>query len=132
MARYSAYTHELADVERRMERLEQRLEQLGRVASRSAASGVAGAQQAADRFSDALVTALSDLIDRFRGGARDLGEGAAQFKHDAARLGYEASRVGGDALRRLSTEVERRPLVTLAVAVGIGVLIGLSSSARRR
>ena len=44
------------------------------------------------------------------------------------RAGYEAGKSGANrkALRRLTREVERRPLVTLAVAVGVGALaVGL-------
>jgi hypothetical protein len=37
----------------------------------------------------------------------------------------EAAKLGNDALRRLSNEVEHRPLVTLAVAVGVGILVGI-------
>jgi ElaB/YqjD/DUF883 family membrane-anchored ribosome-binding protein len=33
---------------------------------------------------------------------------------------------GNDALRRVSKEVEQRPLVTLAVAVSVGLLLGLA------
>jgi ElaB/YqjD/DUF883 family membrane-anchored ribosome-binding protein len=116
MSRYSAYAREFADVERRMQRLEQRLDRLGGMASRTAASGVASAAQATDRVSDALVAALTDIVDRFRGGTRDIGS--------------EASRLGNDALRRVSTEIERRPLMTVAIAVGVGLLIGLSSARR--
>jgi ElaB/YqjD/DUF883 family membrane-anchored ribosome-binding protein len=49
---------------------------------------------------------------------------------DAAKIGNEAARLGNDALRRLSKEVEQRPLVLLGVAVGVGILVGLVS--RRR
>ena len=33
-------------------------------------------------------------------------------------------RVGNDALERIATQAKERPLLTLAVAIGIGVLIG--------
>jgi hypothetical protein len=39
----------------------------------------------------------------------------------------EAAKLGNDALRRLSNEVEHRPLITLAIAVGVGILVGLAS-----
>jgi hypothetical protein len=132
MFRHSGYAREFADVERRMQRLEQRLDRLGHAASRAAAGGVATAAQATDRVGEAFVTALGDVIDRFRGGARSVSGEATRFGQDAARLGYEASRLGGDALRRVSTEIERRPLVTIAVAVGVGLLIGLGSLSSRR
>lgn len=49
---------------------------------------------------------------------------------EVAKLGGEAQKLGNDALRRLSNEVEHRPLVTLAVAVGVGILVGLASHRR--
>jgi len=125
MARYSSsYAREFAEVERRMHNLEQRLDRLGSLASRTAASGFATAVQTSDRLSDALVSALSDVVDRFRGRARNVSGEAALLGQDAARLGYEASKLGGQALRRVSTEVERRPLMMIAVAIGVGLLIG--------
>jgi ElaB/YqjD/DUF883 family membrane-anchored ribosome-binding protein len=42
-------------------------------------------------------------------------------------MGNEAAKLGNDALQRLSREVEHRPLVTLAVAVVVGILIGVAS-----
>jgi len=56
---------------------------------------------------------LSSIADRFHAGAHSMSD-------DAAKL-------GNDALRRLSNEVEHRPLITLAVAVGVGILVGLAS-----
>jgi ElaB/YqjD/DUF883 family membrane-anchored ribosome-binding protein len=55
---------------------------------------------------------LSSIADRFRGGAHSMGD--------------EAAKLGNDVLRRLSNEIEHRPLVTLAVAVGVGILVGLA------
>ena len=128
MSRYSVYARELAEVERRMQRLEQRLERLGGTATRAAASGMATAAQATDRVGDALMSALSDLVDRFRGSARSLNAG--RFGQDAARFGYEAQQLGSKALHRVANEVERRPLMTIAIAVGVGLLIGIGG--RRR
>ena len=45
---------------------------------------------------------------------------------EAAKIGSGAAKFGNDALRRLSKEVEHRPLVTLAVAVSVGILVGLA------
>jgi ElaB/YqjD/DUF883 family membrane-anchored ribosome-binding protein len=60
------------------------------------------------------------MADRFRGKAGSVSD-------QAGRMGNEAAKLGNDALRRLSREVEHRPLVTLAVAVGVGILIGVAS-----
>ncbi len=56
---------------------------------------------------------------------RDRGEAASE---EAARLGNRALKLGAgygsDALARVSSEVEDRPLLTVGVALGIGILIG--------
>ena len=42
-------------------------------------------------------------------------------------LGQSGYSRADDALRHLSNKVEHRPLVTVAVAVGVGILVGLAS-----
>jgi hypothetical protein len=94
--------------------LEKRLDRVrGRVS--------AGAAQGADHIGEAIASTLERVAGGFRDGA--LGE-------EAAKIGTEAAKLGNDALRRLSREIEARPLVTLAVAVGVGILVGALS--RRR
>jgi len=44
---------------------------------------------------------------------------------EAIRYGNDAAKLGNNALRRLSQEVETRPLPTLVTAVGFGILIAL-------
>jgi ElaB/YqjD/DUF883 family membrane-anchored ribosome-binding protein len=119
-----AISADIGEIERRLRSLEQQLERVG---SRTSAS----ASQAADRVGDAIAAALSGIADRFRGGANSFGDEAAKISSEAAKIGNEAAKLGNDALRRLANEVEHRPLVTLAVAVGVGVLIGLATSHRR-
>jgi ElaB/YqjD/DUF883 family membrane-anchored ribosome-binding protein len=111
---------DLADVERRLLALEKRL---GRTASRASSHLAAGASQATDRVSELIAAALSEAGSRFRGGARGVGAEASHF-------GQEAARLGNDALRRLTDEVEQRPLVMLAIAAGLGFLVGIAG--RRR
>ena len=103
------------EIERRLRFLEEALERGGgRV---SASTG-----DAADRLGEILAAALSSVAERFRGGAHLRGE--------AARLSGEAAKIGTDTLRRLSHEVEHRPLATIAVAVSVGVLVGLMMNRR--
>ena len=115
MSRHSSYSRALAvdtsDIERRLHAIEKRLEKIGGHAS-------ANASQAVDRVSEAL----SELIDKLRGGARSMTDEAAKFGTDAAKAGHVA-------LHRVVDQVGRRPLVVLAIAAGIGILLGLS---RRR
>ena len=112
-----AMSADLAEIERRLRALEKRLERAG---SRTAS----GAVQAADRMGDAIASALSDMSDRFRDGSRSVGGGALKLSNEAAK---EAAKLGSDALQRLADEVERRPLTTLAIAAGVGLIVGLAA-----
>lgn len=106
---------ERADIERLLREFEARLARMTGVAARAPA----GLSHRADGLGDTIATALSDMADRIGGRARNRNV-------DVARLGDEALRLGNEALRKLTREVERRPLVTLAVAVGVGALaVGL-------
>jgi ElaB/YqjD/DUF883 family membrane-anchored ribosome-binding protein len=83
----------------------------------------ATALDTADHVGETVAEVLSSIADRVRGGANFMGG-------DAARIGTEAAKLGNDALRRLSKAVEYRPLAALAVAVGVGILLGLVSHRR--
>ena len=111
---YSVRSERAADLDRLLQDLEQRLTRLSRIASRAAPGAV-------DRVSDVVVTALNDMADRFRGPAR-------RVRGEASEFGDEALRIGNDALRKLTREIEHRPLLLLALAVGVGALaVGLLS-----
>jgi ElaB/YqjD/DUF883 family membrane-anchored ribosome-binding protein len=113
----------IADVERRLAALEKRLNKAAGRTSSNISSGMSQAtdrmSQATDRIGEVVASALADVADRFRGGGRTVG---AEVSH----LGHEAARVGNDALRRLSDEVEHRPLMLLAIAAGVGFLAGIA------
>jgi ElaB/YqjD/DUF883 family membrane-anchored ribosome-binding protein len=110
---YSRAIADIGDVEQRLRALERRLERIG---GRSAA----GATQAVDRAGEVIASTLSGVAEALRGRANSMG-------NDVARLGGEAAKLGDRALRRVADEVEHRPLITLAVAVGVGILVGLAS-----
>jgi hypothetical protein len=116
-SRYSrASSPNVGEIERRLRSLEQRLQ-------RTAGSASAGVAQTADHIGDSIASALTSVAERFAGGANSM-------SIDAAKIGNEAVKLGDDALRRLSREVEHRPLVTLAVALGVGILVGLVARGR--
>jgi ElaB/YqjD/DUF883 family membrane-anchored ribosome-binding protein len=102
----------VGEIERRLRSIEQRLERAG---GRASASAV----QTADHVGETIASALSSIADRFRRGANSMSD-------EAAKIGSGTAKLGNDALRRLSKEVEHRPLVTLAVAVSVGILVGLA------
>jgi ElaB/YqjD/DUF883 family membrane-anchored ribosome-binding protein len=95
----------LREIDGRLRALEGRLQRIGSRTSTNAAL-------AAEGIGEAVASALSSMADRFRGNGTFVGSEAAKF--------------GNEALRRLSDEVENRPLVMLAVAAGVGLLIGFS------
>jgi ElaB/YqjD/DUF883 family membrane-anchored ribosome-binding protein len=111
-----AISAEIGDIDQRLRALERHLERVG---SRSAAS----AAQAADRVGETIVSALQSMADRVQGKANSV-------RDEAAKIGSEAAKLGNHALRRVSSEVEHRPLVTLALAIGVGILVGLASHHR--
>jgi ElaB/YqjD/DUF883 family membrane-anchored ribosome-binding protein len=100
---------DIADIEREISGLMRDLE--SRV-SRLNSLSRSGASNAATAASDYVSETLSDTAERLRDGAHAMTD--------------EASKLGGDALRRIEEEVEQRPLLTLAIAAGIGFLAGMA------
>ncbi len=106
----SAAAEEIAAIEELMSDLEKRLRRL----SGSARSEASGASSEVGDF-------VSEALERITSRVRDSAAGVTQS------LTEEATRVGSDAFKKLTDEVENRPLMMLAVAAGIGFLIGLAN-----
>jgi ElaB/YqjD/DUF883 family membrane-anchored ribosome-binding protein len=120
-SRYTrAVSAEVGEIERRLRSLEKSLEKLGARAS-------SNAKDTAETLSDAVSSALSGWSDRFRESAGIVGDQSARL---GTKFGKDAAKMGSAALSRISDETEHRPLVALAIAIGVGVLIGIAS--RRR
>jgi ElaB/YqjD/DUF883 family membrane-anchored ribosome-binding protein len=111
-----AITSEVGDIERRLQAVQRGLEKLGGRAS-------SNARDSADGLSEAVASAVSNWADRFRRGSNSLGDQSAAFGKDAARY-------GAAALSQISKETEQRPLVAIAVALGVGILIGMATRSR--
>jgi ElaB/YqjD/DUF883 family membrane-anchored ribosome-binding protein len=101
--------------------VEGELAEIGRKAGRRAS---ANASAAGDQIADAITPILNDIADRFWRGRRAAVDGAANLGDQAVKIG---TRVGSDALGRISNQAKERPLLTLAVAIGVGILIGAAS-----
>lgn len=106
----SAAAEEIAAIEELMSDLEKRLRRLSGTA-RSEASGA----------SNEIGDFVSETLDRIMSRVRDNAAGVTQSVTE------EATRVGSDAVKRLTDEVENRPLMMLAIAAGIGFLAGLAN-----
>jgi ElaB/YqjD/DUF883 family membrane-anchored ribosome-binding protein len=127
--RSSAFDRNISALEGRLHALEKELDKMGRTAGRRASAGVAGVSAAGDHIGDAIAAAVTEIVDRFRSGRRLAGDEAMRFGNEAAKLG---AKMGNDALQRMASEVEHRPLITLAVAVGVGILIGMAGGIAKR
>jgi ElaB/YqjD/DUF883 family membrane-anchored ribosome-binding protein len=104
----SAAAEEIAAIEDLMSDLEKRLRRLSGNAKREA-SGATG------DVGDFVNEALARIMARVRDSASDSTESIAD---DAARYGV-------DAIKRLTQEIEQRPLIMLGIAAGIGFLAGV-------
>jgi ElaB/YqjD/DUF883 family membrane-anchored ribosome-binding protein len=113
-----AISSEVGDIEHRLRIVQNGIEKLR-------ARSSANARDTADSLGEALSSALLGWSERFRQGANSLGDQSAAFGKDAARY-------GAAALNQISKETEQRPLVAIAVALGVGILIGMATSARAR
>jgi ElaB/YqjD/DUF883 family membrane-anchored ribosome-binding protein len=107
---------QVGDIEHRLQAIQRGLEKLG---GRAASS----ARDSADGLSEAVASALSNWADRFRQGTSSLGDQSAAF-------GKDATRYGTTMLRQVSKKAEERPLITIAVALGVGILIGMATRGR--
>lgn len=116
--RSSAFAPSVKSIQQHLVGVEQELEAIGRIAGRR---GSAAAAAAGEQVGDAITAIFSEMMDRFRGRGRAAGDQAARLGSRAVALGAD---YGSGALARVSGQVEDRPLLTLGVALGIGVLIG--------
>jgi ElaB/YqjD/DUF883 family membrane-anchored ribosome-binding protein len=123
--RSSAFAPSISAIEGRLRALEKEIDRVGRKAGRRASDNVSAA---GDHIGDAIASAVTEIVDRFRSGRRLAGDEAVRFGNEAAKFG---AKVGNDALERVASEVEHRPLVTLAVAIGVGILIGMAGAKSR-
>jgi hypothetical protein len=78
-----------------------------------------------DHVGEAIASALSAVASRLLGGDNSANIGDASSIKEARKIAGEAAQLGNDAMRRVAREIKHRPLVTLAIAIGVGVLMGL-------
>ncbi len=100
--------------------IEKELGGIGKNASRQAS---ARALATGNQIVDAIWPILNDLVDRFGRGQRAAVDGAASLGNEAVKIG---ARVGNDALGRIATRAKNRPLGAIAVAFGVGILVGVA------
>ncbi len=98
-----------AEVDDMMAMLETKIADLNRMTKQSATHAAEGA-------GDAMRNAITGLTGRIAG----------RMESDAKSASDEVARFGNSALRRIASEIDHRPLLTLAIAAGIGFIAGLA------
>jgi ElaB/YqjD/DUF883 family membrane-anchored ribosome-binding protein len=116
--RTSDFAPSVAAIQKHLGAVEKELERVGRMAGRQTS---AAAATASDQIGDAISTILNEMVDRFRKGGQAAGDQAGRLSNQALDLG---AKYGSDALARVASQAEKRPLLTVGVALGIGILIG--------
>ena len=123
--RASDFSPSVAAIQKHLGAVEKELEKIGRIAGRQTTEAVA---TTSDQIGDAISTILGEMVDR----RQAAGDQAGRLGNQALDLG---TKYGSNALQRVASEAEHRPLITVAVALGIGILIGaaiLGSASSRR
>jgi ElaB/YqjD/DUF883 family membrane-anchored ribosome-binding protein len=101
--------------------IQQELGEIGQNSGRRASASIAAA---GDQIADTVGPILSEIVARFRRSQRAAVDGAADLGDEAVKIG---ARLGNHAVARLAGQTRQRPLLTLAVAIGVGILIGAAS-----
>lgn len=96
-----------------MDNLEKRLRRLSSL-SNSAEEEIS---DAIGHVGDFVNDALAGIMNRVRESAANVGQSVAD----------EASQLGNKAVKRVVDEIEHRPLMMLAVALGVGFLVGFAN-----
>ena len=117
--RSDAFEPRISSITAHLHAIEKEIGALGKSAGRRT---TAGASAAGNQIVDTLGPILNEIVGRFRRGQRVAIDEGANFGTDAIQMGVKA---GGDALGRIATQAKQRPLATLAVAIGVGILIGV-------
>jgi hypothetical protein len=100
--------------------IEKELGGIGRSAGRNAS---ASASAAGNQIAEAFWPILNDIVDRFGRGQRAAVDEAASFGKEAAKISARAS---NETLGRIATQAKTRPLAAFAVAISVGILIGVA------
>lgn len=107
----------MSELERVIETLEAQLAQL--TSGHNIRSTINGATsqvgRAVNRASSQMGHAVADTLT----------DVAGRFLHSATSV-TGAAKMGTGAMRKIGTELERRPFMTVAIALGIGFLAGLA------
>jgi ElaB/YqjD/DUF883 family membrane-anchored ribosome-binding protein len=118
--RSSRFDSRVSAIAGHLRAIEKELGGIGQSAGRRASTG---AYAAGNQIADAMGPILNDIVDRFSRGQRVAVDQATSLSDDAINAGAQ---FGNDALERIARQAKQRPMATLAVAMGVGLLIGFA------
>lgn len=98
-----------AEVDDMIASLQAKIDRLNRISKQ-------GASHAAEGANDIMLNAISGLTGQMTGRMQDSAKSASD----------EVAKFGNQALRRIVSEIDQRPFLTLAIAAGIGFIAGLA------
>src|ERR1700690_276293 len=104
-SKVASTAEEVAAIQELMNDLEKRLHRLGGATKREF-SGASG------EINDFVNDALAGIMERVREGSHSVTD--------------KATHIGSDTFKKITQEIEERPLTMLAIATGVGFLFGLS------
>jgi ElaB/YqjD/DUF883 family membrane-anchored ribosome-binding protein len=108
-SKVASTAEEIAGIQELMSDLEKRLHRLSGATKREFSGGSA-------EINDFVNDALAGIMGRFRDGAHSVSQSVAN----------KTAHLGGDAVKKITDEMEQRPLTMLAIATGIGFIFGMS------
>jgi ElaB/YqjD/DUF883 family membrane-anchored ribosome-binding protein len=106
----AATSDEIIAIQDLMADLEERLRDLNSKVKTEASS-------ATSDVNSFVTQALAGISERLRDSAQTVTQSVAD----------EAAKAGTDVLKRIGDEIEHRPLITLAIAAGIGFILGIAN-----
>lgn len=97
-----------AEIDDMIASLEAKIDRLNRISKQGAAHAAQGAN-------DVMMNAISGLTGQVTGQMQDTARNASD----------EVAKFGNQAIKRIVSEIDHRPFLTLAIAAGIGFIAGL-------
>lgn len=119
--RSSEFEPRIAAITDHLRGIRMELGAIGDRASRNASGATAAAM---DQIAEALRPVLQDIEDRLRAGQRRAVDRATDLANEALRSGSDAGRY---TLDRVGEQTEEHPLAAIAIALGVGFLIGIAA-----
>ena len=116
----SSYQRSVSNIGDHLSGIQSELARIGTQASQQAANGASAGAEGVSHLIATITPVLEDL-------AGTLSRNQSYAFDRAADIGRKAADRGNDAAQRMIAQTKDQPGMMLAVALGVGILIGLST-----